>query len=164
MDLLDSFFLVKRNGVLYRAKISSLSSIILFDETKKDFYKYLDNLKASIESLTATADTILIPKSEMKANFTPKDTVEELSSNGNYVLTGDATKAIAPLYSNADLSGTNKWYDKQFEVCIGNIDEGYGGATVVINQKIEEIGDDQMKRHGTGPFKGDGKWAGDNDL
>lgn len=137
MGLLDNYILVERGSTVYRAKVSALSSIVLLQETKNDFFKYLDSLSASIQALTSTFDVVLYPRSEMKATFTLKENVSELTSNGNYVLTGAAKAAADTVKKKSDLSASGGWYETQLDKCVGSVVDGYEHVVGLITQDLD---------------------------
>lgn len=159
MDLLDSYFLVSRDSILYRANISALSSVIFFKESKDELYDYLKSVEDSIQALTATIDLVLIPREEMKATYTTKESVNELTNNGNYVLCGDAKKAADTLKTNAYISGT--WYNDQLDVCMDNLNDAYKRNVGMIMNTVKDGAHIDNKKAGKAPGKGafiTGKW------
>lgn len=136
---LSNYILISRNNVLYKAKLSLLSSIILLNDNKESFLTYLDDLSASINSLTSTFDTILYSKSEMKNDFTIKENVSNLTASGTYVLTGAAAAAANKVKSRTDLSSNtgNSWYEKQLYESLFALTKGYEHAIGVLDTDMD---------------------------
>ena len=131
---LSNYILISRNNTIYKAKVSSLSSIILFNGMKESFMEYLDDLSASINLLTTSFDTVLYPKSEMKADFVIKENVSNLTGGGMYVLTGEAKAAADSVKSIEDL---NAWYETQSRRAVEDIIEGYSHAVGILKDDTD---------------------------
>lgn len=131
---LSNYILVSRNNVVYKAKLSSLSSIIVLDGQRESFLRYLDDISASIDSLTTSFDIVLYPKSEMKADFTIKESVSSLTADGKYVLTGDAKATADGVKSKEDL---DSWYETQSYRSVNDVLAGYDHAVGILKDDTD---------------------------
>lgn len=137
---LSTIVLVNRNGVLYKAPIEALSSIVLLISAKETFSSYLDSLSISIELLTSSFESKLYTKADMKADFATKDQVDSLTANGTYVLSGDAAATASSLKSKTDLSSTTgkSWYEIQSMRSVRDVIEGYSKSNGIFAAEASE--------------------------
>lgn len=135
MDL-SNYILISRNNIIYKAKLETLSSIILLNSNKESFFKYLDDLSVSLNLLTSSFDTILYSKDEMKNDFTIKESVSNLTASGTYVLTGTAAATANKVKSKTDV---DNWYNTQSMRSVRDVIEGYSHAVGILKDDTDPM-------------------------
>ena len=119
----NSYILVLRDNVLYKAPLSMLSSIIVTNaqvtQCSSNFENIVENIKISAENYSDSHYT----KSEMKSEFCSISSVSNLTANATYVLSNDANNK-----ANNVLSKTNvdNWYRAQATKCAEVFIKEYG--------------------------------------
>lgn len=123
----DSYVLVSREGVIYKAKIEALSSIVVTKDEREDFLNYLDELSASLDSLTSSFDTVFYTTTEMKQEFVSKEELSASLWNGTYVTKAEAVLKAQTIKEKAEL---NDWHNHVLTASAAPaIIKGYDDAT-----------------------------------
>lgn len=162
MTLNNDYILIQRNNRTYKAPLGSLSSIVLLNNMKEDFYNYLSDLSSSLTTLTTTFDIVFYSKSEMNSTFVSKESLSTLNNNGTYVLDADAIRAANTLVSKTTLFERNNdscWYNETLGKCANTLAGGFQSAKGLMTQGDKIHGDKIGDYH---DINGDGainKWG-----
>ena len=106
------YILISRNGTLYKARFSALSSVICFKERRNQISSLVEEISSYVQTISDTYSDTHFSKSEMKSEYGSIDFVNSLTANQTYALSSNVTKTIASLSSTQEI---RDWLDDQIE-------------------------------------------------
>ena len=137
---IDDYILISRNGTVYKAKISALSSLLFFKETKNEVLEQCSTLSSYIEDSIDEFKDTHYTSNEIKSAFSTKTSINELTSNDKYVLTGKTvTNAISKLSSHDDISIT--WHNNILKDNARILYKEYLNSEVFLKQEQNSTGE-----------------------
>lgn len=130
---LSNYILINRDNTLYKAPISSLSSLIVTNSISSDFDDYLNKLSTSVDELTVLVEDIFCKKDDMKDKYATKENISEITNNGTYVLTDDAINEVKKLKTISEIGLlSNSWYQIQSHNSVSAICFAYEASKVIM--------------------------------
>lgn len=111
---LTDYILISRNGNLFKAPITALSSVVCFKSTRDTISSFAEETDLYIDNIVNTYPDTHYSKTEMKSGFSTKESVNSLTANQAYALTSTATNVLKSLSSEEEI---DTWRDGQIHEC-----------------------------------------------
>jgi len=111
---LTDYILISRNGNLFKAQITALSSVVCFKSTRDTISSFAEETDLYIDNIVNTYSDTHYSKTEMKSGFSTKESVNSLTANQAYALTSTATNVLKSLSSEKEI---DVWRDGQIHEC-----------------------------------------------
>lgn len=135
----NDYILILRDGNLYKARFSSLSSIVSFIEDKDITIKMASDLSSTIENTANVFQDTHYTKNDMNNTFCTIESIDSLLSNSTYVLSSEAQTKTNDLKT---VSNVNTWFNNILDNCIAVFKKEYMAMKRMMT--INKDGDKKM--------------------
>lgn len=99
----NSYFLVLKDSVIYKAKIASLSSFFTTNSLLSSLATDISVISDTIDSVLSTFSIDHYSKSEMQSLFCTKNDIQNVLNNSSYVTKTDMNSALNELKTTQDV-------------------------------------------------------------
>ena len=138
IDLNNDYILISRNGSVYKAKTSALSSVICFRSLSASIEQTYNEVSAYIEDSYNVFGDSHYTKNEMKSEFCTISSINNLTANETYVL---KTKATAELNNLKTKSQVDTWKNDTVKSCAGIFIDEFKNIDDIMTCKVKPAED-----------------------
>ena len=130
MEISD-YILLSRNKTLYRASISTLSSLVCFNSQMFSLSSEIISADQNIDDSKQVFPDIHYSKTVMKSTFCTSADVNNLTANATYVTKTLANKKTEELLDKESVDG---WYTSQVNACAELLNGEYESIRNIMTQ------------------------------
>jgi len=139
----DDYFLVLRNGVLYKAKVEALSSLFATNNSLSDLSSSIESMSDMLSGIVVDFQDNYYSKSEMQATFCTKQNVSSLTANAEYVLTSQTPPKVNEL---KNVTAVDVWHAKESRHCAKYLLKAYDEIEGIMRKSGNSDAQDYIKQ------------------